>query len=343
MSNQLIKTRIKNKIDTLAQWIEKNPVLLLGEIAFVQVPTGETYVNPVTGADEPVVELLMKVGDGVHKFNEVDASTGKAYLPWLSAKASDVYNWAKAEKLAADDVPELPVERIIVTPDDPATEDKNEKVTLADKLGAIAQDIAGLSSTIASGVRFIGTVTAKPSAGSNTVKISGQNVDTDAKVGDLVLHAETGIEYLCVAVTGDMRWQELGDQSRLGTLETKISGFDLNPTTAAEDATTFISSIKEDTDTTSETCGKLIVTTAKLPEATNAVKGIVTLGAPGGAATYADVNGESGALKRLSAVESNYVMYTANTEDNNKPGTLSIGANSKAEDYIIFDCGGASI
>lgn len=94
MATKTIVTRIKNKIDTIAKWNTYTGTLLDGEIAIVKVPTGDTYTNPVTGASEPVIELLMKVGDGVHKFNEVD-SDGNPYLPWLSAKASDVYNWAK--------------------------------------------------------------------------------------------------------------------------------------------------------------------------------------------------------------------------------------------------------
>ena len=88
MSTKTIQTRIKNKVDLYSNWKDVTG-LLDGEIALVRVPTGETYTNPVTGKAEPVVELLMKVGDGEHDFND---------LPWLSAKASDVYNWAKTDK-----------------------------------------------------------------------------------------------------------------------------------------------------------------------------------------------------------------------------------------------------
>ena len=86
MATTTIKTRIRNKVDTYKNWSEKNPVLLDGEIVIVRVPTGDTYTNPVTGKDEPVVELMMKVGNNETAFNS---------LPWLSGKASDVYNWAK--------------------------------------------------------------------------------------------------------------------------------------------------------------------------------------------------------------------------------------------------------
>jgi hypothetical protein len=86
MANKTIITRIKNKVDTLAKWNLYSGTLLDGEIAVVRVPTGEEYTNPVTGKKEPVVELLMKVGNGTDAFGD---------LPWMSAKASDVYNWAK--------------------------------------------------------------------------------------------------------------------------------------------------------------------------------------------------------------------------------------------------------
>lgn len=94
MATKTINTRIKNKVAELSSWNSATGTLLNGEIAIVRVPTGDTYTNPVTGVDEPVVELLMKVGDGTSAF---------ADLPWLSAKASDVYNWAK--KGTATEVP----------------------------------------------------------------------------------------------------------------------------------------------------------------------------------------------------------------------------------------------
>lgn len=85
MATKTIQTRIKNRVDTFAAW-KGTSGLLDGEIALVRVPTGETYTNPVTGKNEPAWDLLMKVGDGTTPFND---------LPWLSAKAADVYDWAK--------------------------------------------------------------------------------------------------------------------------------------------------------------------------------------------------------------------------------------------------------
>lgn len=80
MANKTFSTRIKNKIDTYANWIDKDPVLLEGEIAVVVIPadTGKVQGEPVT---------LFKVGDGTKKFSQLD---------FTGAKAADVYGWAKA-------------------------------------------------------------------------------------------------------------------------------------------------------------------------------------------------------------------------------------------------------
>lgn len=80
MANKAFNTRICMKNDTYAQWVEKNPVLLKGEIAVVVIPanTGAVQGEPVT---------LFKVGDGTKKFSQLD---------FIGAKAADVYEWAKA-------------------------------------------------------------------------------------------------------------------------------------------------------------------------------------------------------------------------------------------------------
>lgn len=80
MANKTFNTRIKNKIDTYANWIDKDPVLLNGEIAVVVIPaeTGAVQGEPVT---------LFKVGDGTKNFRQIE---------FTGAKAADVYGWAKA-------------------------------------------------------------------------------------------------------------------------------------------------------------------------------------------------------------------------------------------------------
>ena len=88
-----LNTRISQKYDTYEQWIANDPALLKGEIAVVTVTTA---VKDDKGNIVQVPNLMIKVGeDGVKKFSE---------LPWLSAKAADVADWAKADTLQASAV-----------------------------------------------------------------------------------------------------------------------------------------------------------------------------------------------------------------------------------------------
>ena len=80
MATTTLSTRITLKYDTLANWNASQFILKKGEVAICSLDTGET-VNQST---PPAV--LLKVGDGDHKFRE---------LPWASGLAADVYSWAK--------------------------------------------------------------------------------------------------------------------------------------------------------------------------------------------------------------------------------------------------------
>lgn len=86
-----LQTRIALKHDTWANWNDetkgKNLVLLKGEIGLCEIPSGNTQAT-----NAPTV--LFKVGDGEHKFHE---------LNWASALAADVYGWAKAEDVVLED------------------------------------------------------------------------------------------------------------------------------------------------------------------------------------------------------------------------------------------------
>ena len=81
MATTTLSTRITLKYDTLANWNASEFILKKGEVAICSLDTGET-VNQST---PPAV--LLKVGDGTHRFSE---------LPWASGLAADVYGWAKA-------------------------------------------------------------------------------------------------------------------------------------------------------------------------------------------------------------------------------------------------------
>ncbi len=82
-----LKTRIQLKYDSLANWNSNGSVVLkAGEIGICAIPSGSSAVN----GDNARPQILFKVGDGTSTF---------ANLPWASAKAADVYDWAKQSTL----------------------------------------------------------------------------------------------------------------------------------------------------------------------------------------------------------------------------------------------------
>lgn len=83
MAEKLIKTRLKLKYDTFANWekVKTTFIPLKGEVCLVEVP------NVGDDGVQSAPSVLMKVGDG--------ASTYDA-LEYISARAADVYSWAKA-------------------------------------------------------------------------------------------------------------------------------------------------------------------------------------------------------------------------------------------------------
>lgn len=90
MAEKILNTRIQLKYDTLENWNNSTGILKAGEVAIATVPEGGSgqEVGSVT-----TPQVLVKVGDGKNTF---------ANLPYITAKAGDVYAWAKAEKLGKD-------------------------------------------------------------------------------------------------------------------------------------------------------------------------------------------------------------------------------------------------
>lgn len=82
MAEKILNTRIQNRIDTLAHWLDADPILKKGEIAIATVPADDK-----NGVSTKLPSVLIKVGDGQHKFSELD---------FIYAKAADVHGWAKA-------------------------------------------------------------------------------------------------------------------------------------------------------------------------------------------------------------------------------------------------------
>lgn len=305
MATKTISTRIKNKVDNYATWASSTNKLLNGEIALVRVPTGDTYTNPVTGKTEPVVELLMKVGDGTTAFSS---------LPWLSAKASDVYNWAKNP--AAKDVPVA----VIKGTDTTATSDTlgNWLKTVYDKGVTNASSISANTAAITklNGADSVtGSVAQKIKAAIDALDVSDTAVT--GQFITKVSEANGKISVSRAAITESdlpsISASKIIVDSNNTTLATKIGTMDAAITANTnklaghtDDAiNTLITNKINALDSTSsgsgsfvtnvtQTNGKVTVTKGNLPEATTSTAGIAKLGANGGAATYASVFGTDG-------------------------------------------------
>ena len=82
MAEKTLNTRLKLRYDTYENWIANDPVLLAGEFALATVSAKQD------GAVEHVPSVLIKCGDGTHKYSELD---------YVFAKAADVITAAKSE------------------------------------------------------------------------------------------------------------------------------------------------------------------------------------------------------------------------------------------------------
>lgn len=87
-NGKILSTRVALKYDTYANWIASDPILLAGEVAFATIPNLEGSTSLDNGS-VVLPQIVVKVGDGASKFSE---------LPFVSAKAQDVYAWAKGEE-----------------------------------------------------------------------------------------------------------------------------------------------------------------------------------------------------------------------------------------------------
>lgn len=89
-----IKTRIKLKYGSYADLVNENPRLLDGEIAIACLTTAAATKPGETDTQHPV---LFKVGGDKYPAGHVEAKQFKKFndLPWASALAADVYEWAK--------------------------------------------------------------------------------------------------------------------------------------------------------------------------------------------------------------------------------------------------------
>lgn len=83
MTEKTFNARLKLKYDTHEQWIANDPVLLQGEVALSVVSVKQD------GTVNEVPSVLMKVGDGTHKYSELGFTYAKAADVIAAAKSAD--------------------------------------------------------------------------------------------------------------------------------------------------------------------------------------------------------------------------------------------------------------
>lgn len=187
------KTRIVNKHDTYENWETHGDVVLLkGEIAVVEVPTETSPPDGVQGTP-PI--MLLKVGDGETAFSS---------LPYLTAKAGDVYAWAKSPSKPAYTAAEITgldekIQGIAKDTDthyklvlDESDKEEGHTVTVklqsSDKTEGTWTDVAGSSATldvyddteIKAGIASLKTLVGEESVES---RISAAKTDLEGKIG----------------------------------------------------------------------------------------------------------------------------------------------------------------
>lgn len=149
-TEKLLHTRIQLKYDTYANWTSTAGaavVLKAGEVGICAIPSGATAVN----GDPIRPQVMMKVGDG---------NTAFGSLEWVSAKAADVYEWAKQASLPV--TPEGTGNAVTAVSWDATT--KGLKVTLGEKfataaeLKAVSENIAALGDTYATDAELAAAV-----------------------------------------------------------------------------------------------------------------------------------------------------------------------------------------
>jgi hypothetical protein len=91
-TEKFLNTKIKLRYDLYSNWATNNPKLLAGEVALAYIPTGENNSvsvgeGKVNGTTPP--QVLIKVGDGEHQYND---------LKYVSALAADVLAACKSEE-----------------------------------------------------------------------------------------------------------------------------------------------------------------------------------------------------------------------------------------------------
>lgn len=359
MGVQHINTRLKNKIDYLAEWQDSSLVLLDGEIALVRVDTGNTVTNPITGKDEPDFDILMKVGDGEKSFGS---------LPWLSAKAADVYDWAKEQTAGAVDV--------VVTTSAESNKTRTLSEWIAKAVNATIANAGEISkkansadvyTSAATNAKIQNDITvalnalshASSGTGSFVTNVTQSNGKVTVTKGNIAAaNLPSGISSDKISVGSDTLTDELTSIGE--TLAQKANSADVYTKTAADTAaqtkiTQALAGLSHGSSgsgsfvtNVTQSKGKVTVTKGSLPSANTSTAGIAKLGATGGAATYDSIFGEGGLqasvtsqgelISQLTSAISGGTHFRGIAAEAPTGSTYKIGSTSKdaAEGDIVI-------
>lgn len=349
-TNNIVKTRIKNRIDTIENWQSSNVQLLPGEIALATLTVSQTDAN---GNIISVPAILAKVGGSTYTAAEIASMSAEEravldaqgitegglklfrHLPWVSARAADVYDWAKLSN------PEIiPVKATINAAD--TTKELKEHF---DDIYAAIRDLEdyddSVGEALTGGVHFIGVVAAEDiptpttvtPAPKVTLKTTPETEHTLEK-GDIAIKEATTIEYIW---TGS-EWYELGDNSLLGRVHQAILDMDWTDPNSSGNITYNTSKGIDVITKVAQEDGQVTTEKHTVPYATTTLAGIALLGTSTGAATYERTEEIGDAVDDIAARG----IFTRNKNSLNYAYIGTDQGDTNGEYAIIFDCGGAT-
>ena len=248
----------------------------------------------------------------------------KITVSYGTVAAGDIASSAvTTAKIADSNVTTAKIANAAVTNDKLATGISAAKInaadneTLAARLTSINEALNTINSTLSGRTRFVGEAAAKPTGLTVTIKASPSNISHTAVAGDIVFFGEA--EYLCTATTSSSAtWKELGDLTRVGTLETLVGSIHASARTTNK----YVTHISKSQD------GKLQVQTAQ-PVATE------VLMTTGGSDTVSSVlTAHSDLLTGLSTPSDNKTVQGAINKKVNELAATTPSASGNAVAFV---------
>ena len=215
MSTKQFNTRIITKHADLETFEKSTLTLLEGEIVLGKVlgPQPDGTVAPT---------FVAKVGNGSTFANS----------PWLFAKASDVYSWAKKEKLALADIPEISLDSAAAAKINSAlgtkvntTDFETYQTTTAGTLSGLQQSINNINTNL-SGYATDGELAAvekKANDNAASIAIIMGDATKDGSIAKALAEAKSYADGLVQTEQGRAMGVEAGLNTRLETAESKLN------------------------------------------------------------------------------------------------------------------------